>query len=171
MNSIAFSVATLTEDQALDVATAYVKGQRDPVRMAKLLGVDRFDMNIVMHPLVRGHVVRMERVAQAQCSMEDHMNKLAEIRDAAFDDENWKVALAAETQRGKAAGLYDPKLPDDESLPDGKVDPTKLSGPELRRKLAGMIGAVIPQGEAVAELPAPEPGSIEAQESLDDDLV
>jgi hypothetical protein len=168
MNSIAFSVNSLTEDQALQIATAFVKGGRDPVQMARILGVDRLDMNLVMHPLVRGHVVRMQRVASSVVTMEEHLQKLADIRDAAFTDENWKVALAAETQRGKAAGLYEPKLPGDDDDPAlGKLDPTKMSTQELRRRLAQTIGAVIPQGEAIKALP--EPGSLEGQELVDDD--
>jgi hypothetical protein len=162
MNSTEFSVETLTEDQAQEIAEAFVRGDRDPQRMARILDVPKFDLNLVMHPLVRKFVVTMERAAQAICTMEDHQSQLIKIRDAAFDDENWKVALAAETQRGKASGLYDPKLPGD--LPDAdQIDPTKLSYDELRRRLAKTIGANLP--EDAKALPSPEPGSLEAQEA------
>jgi hypothetical protein len=80
------------------------------------------------------------------------MFKLREIRNAAMDDDNFKVALSAEIQLGKVAGHYDPKpLGDDDSDPNS-VDPTKLTTDELRRRLAKAIGATIPP-EA---LPAPE---------------
>ena len=35
-----------------------------------------------------------------------HVKKLAEIRDAALEKGNYTAAVAAETQRGRAAGLY-----------------------------------------------------------------
>jgi hypothetical protein len=166
MSSTAFSVNELTEELALQVAEAFVLCDRDPTRMARKLGVDRFDLNIVMHPMVRSYIVKMERMTVVSCTLEDHMKQLAKIRDAAMDDENYKVALAAETQRGKAAGHYDPKKLDDPA-DDGKpIDATKLSSEELRRRLAKFIGASITDPNA---LPPPEPGSLEGQAALDDD--
>lgn len=147
MKSSEFSVGTLTDDQARQIAEAYVRGEKDPPRMARLLGVDSFDLNLIMLPRVRSYIVQMQRVVRAEYSLHDHIDKLKEIRDAALGDENFKVALAAETQLGKAAGHYDPKPASDDLLPGEQVDPTKLSTGELRRRLAGMIGAVIPQGE------------------------
>lgn len=164
-----FSVATLSDEQALEVAQAYIKGDKDPLRMARILGVDSFDLNILMHPLTRGHIVRLHRALEAQHSLSEHQKQLKKIRDAAFDDENWKVALAAETQLGKAAGHYDPKPAGDGELPGGQVDPTKLTYEDLRRRVANSVGAVIPNEEPKA-LPEPEPGSLEAQDS-DNDMI
>jgi hypothetical protein len=161
MNSTAFSVATLTEEQALEIAKAYIQGDKDPVRMARILGVDSFDLNLIMHPLARGYIVKLHRETGAAHDLTEHMRQLKKIRDAAFDDDNFKVALAAETQLGKAAGHYDPKPAGEVS--SGELDPTKLSTDELRRRLAQTIGAVIPQKEQ--EL---LPGSVEAQESDED---
>ena len=168
MNSTEFSVGTLTEQQAQEIAAAYIKGDKDPPRMAKILGVDQFDLNILMHPLVRRFVVQFQRAIASNYSLDDHMDQLKKIRDAAFDDENWKIALSAETQLGKAAGHYDPKpLGDDPNNPDN-IDPAKLSTDELRRRLARSIGAVIPTGTA-DELPAPDSDSSEADDDEDMD--
>jgi hypothetical protein len=164
MNSIAFSAATLTDEQALELAQAYVKGDKDPLRIARILGVDSFDLNAIMHPLTRGHIVRLHRATSAEHSLADHMAFLKKIRNAAFDDDNFKVALAAETQLGKAAGHYDPKPAGDDSDPTKQLDPTKLTSDELRRRLASTIGAVIPAPKQEAL-----PGSVEAQEAEDRD--
>jgi hypothetical protein len=146
MNSIAFSAATLTESEARQIAEAYVKGDKDPLTMAKMLGVDSFDLNLIMNPAVRRFIIAFQRAVRAEYSLANHISKLKEIRDAALGEDNFKVALAAETQLGKAAGLYDPKPLD----PNGEggladADPTKLTTDELRRRLAKQIGAVIPQ--------------------------
>lgn len=146
-----FSVETLTEAQASEIADAYFKGDKDPAKMAAVLGIDRFDLNIIMHPLVRNEVVKRQRLLNGVYSIEEHISKLKEIRDAALTDENFKVALSAETQIGKAAGLYEPKLPG-EDIPGESIDPTKLTTAELRRRIARSVGAVIPSQDA---LPAP----------------
>jgi hypothetical protein len=124
-----YSVATLTEPEARQVAEAYVKGERDPVKMALLLGVDSLDLNVVMHPLTRRFVVMYEQHLQRLYSLEDHAEQLKKIRDAAFNDDNWRIALLAETQLGKAAGLYDPKaLADDQD--DPHLDPAVIPNTE-----------------------------------------
>ena len=167
MSSTEFYAGTLTEEQAQEIAAAYIKGDKDPPRMARILGVDQFDLNLLMHPLVRRFVVQFQRAVASKYSLEDHMDQLKKIRDAAFDDENFKTALASEIQLGKAAGHYDPK-PLGDTDPDGAaIDPAKLSTDELRRMLARSIGAVIPTKTDVSELPAPS----EDDEDLDADEV
>jgi hypothetical protein len=153
MNSIAFSLDTLTESQAKSIAEAYVRGDKDPPTMARILGVDSFDLNLIMHPLTRRFIVLFQREARAEYSLTDHLSMLKKIRDAAFDDENWKIALSAETQLGKAAGHYDPKPmdPEDPGSGGGMIDVGKMSTTELRRQLAKTIGAVIPQKPAELE--------------------
>lgn len=169
MSSIDFSVATLTEEQALELAQAYVKGDKDPLRIARILGVDSFDLNAIMHPMTRGYIVKLHRETSAHHSLDEHMRQLGKIRDAAFDDENFKVALAAETQLGKAAGHYDPA--DAGALPPGApIDPTKLDAADLRRRVAGIVGAVIPTANQQA-LDSPQPGSLEGQEQADSDEI
>lgn len=163
MNSTVFSAATLTEEEARRIAEAYIKGGKEPQKMAELLRVDRLDLNIIMHPYVRDHIARMQAALKPLHSLEDHVFQLAKIRDAAFEDENFKVALAAETQLGKAVGHYDPKGGDAD--PEGNQQPAKkLSTEDIRRELAKLSGAVVtPQGTLSL------PGSIEAQEADEED--
>lgn len=147
-----FSVATLTDDEALLIAEAYFKGEKDPPKMAKLLGIDQFDLNVLMHPLVRRHTTRIQREMEVTYSLKEHAAQLRKIRDAAFDDEEWKAALSAEVQLGKASGLYEPKLPGD-GLGEGKaVDAKKLGTEELRQRLAHLIGAVVPTADTSLKL-------------------
>lgn len=167
MNSIAFSAETLTNDQALQIAEAYVRGDKDPPRMARLLGVSSFDLNLLMHPMVRAHIVNIQRSIRQKYSLDDHIDQLKRIRNAAFNDDNFKIALAAETQLGKAAGHYDPKPPGEDGSPDQPIDPTKLTTAELRRRLARTIGAVIPVEEEPS-LPPPQPGEADALEDEDE---
>lgn len=155
MNSIAFSAATLSDDQAREIAAAYIKGDREPQKMARILGVDSFDLNLVVHPFVRGHIARMQSSLRENYSLSEHQEYLKKIRDAAFGDDNYKIALAAETQLGKSAGHYDPK-PIGEDADDGTApDISKLSTDDLRRRLAKMAGAVIPQDRGL-----PHPGDL-----------
>jgi hypothetical protein len=164
MSSTEFSVATLTEEQAQQIASAYIKGDRDPRKMARILEVAEFDLNLIMHPLTRGFIARMQRELDAVHDLGEHMRQLKKIRDAAFEDDNFKVALAAETQLGKAAGHYDPKLAGSDD--DDELDATKLSTDELRRRLARLAGVKLPE-----PLTLPPPGSIEGQELQDSDEI
>jgi hypothetical protein len=138
--------------------------------MARILGVDSLDLNIVMHPLTRGHIVRMHRATKNVHSLEEHMDQLKKIRDAAFDDDNYKIALQAETQLGKAAGHYDPKPVDPLTDPNNQnVDPTKLSTEDLRRRIAGAIGAVVPVGGDQRALSGGDQADVMADRDFDDD--
>lgn len=173
MRSIAYSVATLTDEEAEQVAAAYIKADKDPLRMARLLGVDSLDLNVVMHPLTRGYIVRMHRELQTTTTLHEHIDMLKKIRDAALDDDNLKIALASETQIGKAAGLYDPKpMVDPANDPSKPMDPTKLSTDDLRRRIAHSIGAVVVQPESAQSHALPEPsGDLEAMEEDEDNTV
>ncbi len=166
MKSSAFSVQTLTEAEAELLADAYVRGDKDPPKMALILGVDSFDLNSLMHPLTRAGIIRRQQSVRSLHSLEDHIDKLKEIRDAAFEAENYKVALAAETQVGKAAGHYDPKVPTDPES-DKPEEIAKLSTDQLRRRLAKAVGAVIPVSEQ--EQIEAQPGDLPPED--EDNLV
>lgn len=49
-------------------------------------------------------------IEKAQITLESHLKELAKIRDAAFKDKEYSAATTAETNRGKAAGLYTTKI-------------------------------------------------------------
>jgi len=50
--------------------------------------------------------LRGKAAVKAVLTLETHLGKLAELRDAAAKDEEWDAAIRAETKRGEAAGLY-----------------------------------------------------------------
>lgn len=170
MNSTDFSVQTLSDEGARLIAEAYIKGQKEPLRIARILGLDSFDLNLLVHPAVRGYIHEYQSAIRETYSLHDHVEKLKEIRDAAMDDENFKVALSAETQIGKAAGLYDPKVPDgDDGSKD--VDPTTLSTDQLRARLAGVKAALTGDPPKQIEDDRPLHERMDEAEDAENDLV
>jgi hypothetical protein len=57
---------------------------------------------------VRPRVQNMQEEAKdrALLSLEEHMAKLQELRDAASDDASWSPAISAEVKRGELMGFY-----------------------------------------------------------------
>jgi hypothetical protein len=57
---------------------------------------------------VRPRVKNMQEEAKdrALLSLEEHMAKLQELRDAASDDASWSPAISAEVKRGELMGFY-----------------------------------------------------------------
>ncbi len=62
-----------------------------------------------------------------------HVKKLAEIRDAALEKGNYTAAVAAETQRGRAAGLYVER----KEVRTGSLE--SLSEIELKKKMRELV--------------------------------
>lgn len=60
------------------------------------------------------HDARKSALGDAKLSLADHVAMLSELRDKAATAEQYSAAVAAETNRGKASGLY--------------IDRTELSG-------------------------------------------
>jgi phage terminase small subunit len=58
------------------------------------------------HVVVRVHEVKQELAQKYEVSFESHVRKLAEIRDLAMNEGSYAAAVAAEKNRGQAAGLY-----------------------------------------------------------------
>ena len=54
--------------------------------------------------------LKQPAIDDAQITFESHLKKLAELRDAAAAAEEFSAAITAETNRGKAAGLYTTKV-------------------------------------------------------------
>ena len=50
--------------------------------------------------------IRTPVVEAAQLTLETHLKDLFELRELAKKDMKWSAAIAAETVRGKAAGLH-----------------------------------------------------------------
>lgn len=58
------------------------------------------------HVLRRIVELKQELSSRFEVTFENHVKKLAEIRDLALADRNYSAAVAAEKNRGQAAGLY-----------------------------------------------------------------
>ena len=151
-----FSASSLSEPQALLVAEAYFKSGKDPKKMAAHLGIEKFDLDLIRHPLVKRKINALAEKMRAAYSLEDHLDRLEEIRDAAMEAGNLRIALAAELSVGKAAGLYE-KIA--ETAPVSlDADATKsLTTDESKERLAQMKAGGLLPGPAVAdELPEDE---------------
>lgn len=72
------------------------------VNAAKLLA----NTNIAL----RVEQIRKPAADAAQVTVEQHLNDLKRIRDAAFDEGKYAAAATAEVARGKVAGLYVEKV-------------------------------------------------------------
>ena len=70
------------------------------------------------HVVTRIHEVKKELAQKYEVTFEGHVKKLAEIRDLALEDGSYAAAVAAEKNRGQAAGLYI----DRKEILHGKID-------------------------------------------------
>ena len=70
------------------------------------------------HVVTRIHEVKKELAQKYEVTVEGHVKKLAEIRDLALEDGSYAAAVAAEKNRGQAAGLYI----DRKEILHGKID-------------------------------------------------
>jgi len=71
---------------------------------------------------VRLDELRKPAIEAAQITLESHLADLKMLRDKALEAEQFSAAIAAETNRGKAAGLYTEKH--EHSGPGGGPIPT-----------------------------------------------
>ena len=78
---------------------------------------------------------RAEQSGAAVLTLEQHLNSLAELRDAAKAEKAFTAAIAAEIGRGKAAGFHSDRLrPEDlELLNDAELEQVAKNGAVPRR--------------------------------------
>lgn len=72
------------------------------------------------------------KIQKGMITMEEHMNKLADLRDAAASEGKYGAAITAEVYRGRAAGFYDRKA----EVINNDRDATDLSLEEIDAQLA-----------------------------------
>jgi len=158
-----FSARTMDEASADLLVDAYFRSGKDPRKMAEILQVPSLDLEVLTHPLFRRKVIERAKQLSQRYSLDEHLEKLKEIRDACLegDKPDYKVALAAEVSLGKAAGLYE-KIKEGEDEPTS--EPEKLSTREIRRLL-------IKSGIQVqASLPAPDDPAESEEDLREEDL-
>lgn len=132
-----FSASSLSEAEAILIAEAYYRCGKNPKQMAAALGVPRFDLELIRHPLVKRQIVKLAERMRVKYSLDDHLERLQEIRDRAMEDGNLRIALAAELSVGKAAGLYE-RLAEDEAAPDKLQE---LTTAQIKERLARLEAA------------------------------
>ena len=88
-----------------------------------------------LHPLVVKYIgeLKEERLKKYEVNYASHVAELGRIKDAALKKGAWSAAVNAETNRGKAAGLYiDRKI-----IKTGKLE--DLSEQELENKMKQIL--------------------------------
>ena len=139
-----FSYLGLSASQADELAEAYFVLDRDVRRIAAHFELDSgFTKKLLLHPRTRAAIREKARdMAKTLYSREEHIAFLKKIRDAAFGDDNYKVALAGEIALGKAAGLYENLAPEDDEG-DGKAlpDPASMTTEQLKAHLQKALPA------------------------------
>lgn len=81
------------------------------------------------HVLTRIAEIKGELARKYEVTFETHVQKLAELRDAAIQNDNYAAAVSAEKYRGQAAGLYI----DRKEILHGKID--QMSREEVLREI------------------------------------
>ena len=97
-------------------------------------------MNPRLSPLVAAYVGKLkeERLKKFEVSYEGHVAELARIKEAALKKGSFSSAVNAETNRGKAAGLYiDRKI-----IKTGKLE--NMSEQELEAKMKQILDDYAP---------------------------
>ena len=118
-----------------------------------------------LSPLVVKYIgeLREERIRKHEVTYEGHIAELARLRESALKKGSFSSAVNAETNRGKAAGLYiDRKI-----IKTGKLE--DMSEQELEAKMKqlltdyGQIIDVTPSKSSESSLPNPEESSSDPQ--------
>jgi len=125
-------------------------------------------MNPRLSPLVAQYVgsLKEERLKKFEVSYENHVAELARIKEMALKKGSFSSAVNAETNRGKAAGLYiDRKI-----IKTGKLE--DMSEAELEAKMkqilddyAPLLNAQTVEGEAIEAPKSSESSSQPKSES------
>ena len=98
-----------------EFARLYASGNLTIQEAARRAGYSETTVLVCYRLLQEEHypkvVKRVEEIREAlahraDVTFENHVNKMAEIRDAAMEKGNFTAAVAAEKARGQAAGLY-----------------------------------------------------------------
>ena len=118
-----------------------------------------------LSPLVVKYIgeLREERIRKHEVTYEGHIAELARLRESALKKGSFSSAVNAETNRGKAAGLYiDRKI-----IKTGKLE--DMSEQELEAKMKqllndyGQLIDVTPSKSSESSLPSPEESSSDPQ--------
>ena len=109
-------------------------------------------MNPRLSPLVAAYIGKLkeERLKKFEVSYENHVAELARIKEMALKKGSFSSAVNAETNRGKAAGLYiDRKIIKTGKLEDMSEEELEIKMKQILDDYAPLLNAKTVEGEAI----------------------
>ena len=128
-------------------------------------------MNPRLSPLVAGYIGKLkeERLKKFEVTYEGHVAELASIKELALKNGSFSSALNAETNRGKAAGLYiDRKIIKTGKLEDMSEEELEAKMKQILDDYAPLLNAKTVEGEAIEAPKSSESSSQQTSESSSD---
>ena len=128
-------------------------------------------MNPRLSPLVAAYVGKLkeERLKKFEVSYENHVAELARIKELALKKGSFSSAVNAETNRGKAAGLYiDRKIIKTGKLEDMSEEELEAKMKQILDDYAPLLNAKTVEGEAIEAPKSSESSSQQTSESSSD---
>ena len=129
-------------------------------------------MNPRLSPLVASYVGKLkeERLKKFEVSYEGHVAELARIKELALKKGSFSSAVNAETNRGKAAGLYiDRKIIKTGKLEDMSEEELEIKMKQILDDYAPLLNAQTVEGEAI-EAPKSSGSSLQQTKESSSDL-
>ena len=128
-------------------------------------------MNPRLSPLVAAYVGKLkeERLKKFEVNYDGHVAELARIKELALKKGSFSSAVNAETNRGKAAGLYiDRKIIKTGKLEDMSEEELELKMKQILDDYAPLLNAQTVEGEAIEAPKVSESSSPQTKESSSD---
>ena len=128
-------------------------------------------MNPRVSPLVAAYLGKLkeERLKKFEVNYETHVAELARIKELALKKGSFSSAVNAETNRGKAAGLYiDRKIIKTGKLEDMSEQELEAKMKQLLADYEPLLNAKTVEGEAIEAPKSSESSSPQTSESLSD---
>jgi len=126
-------------------------------------------MNPRLSPLVAAYIGKLkeERLKKFEVNYENHVAELARIKEMALKKGSFSSAVNAETNRGKAAGLYiDRKIIKTGKLEDMSEEELEIKMKQILDDYAPLLNAQTVEGEAIEA--SSDPVHLEESTSLQD---
>jgi len=128
-------------------------------------------MNPRLSPLVAQYLGKLkeERLKKFEVNYENHVAELARIKEMALKKGSFSSAVNAETNRGKAAGLYiDRKIIKTGKLEDMSEEELEAKMKQILDDYAPLLNAKTVEGEAIEAPKSSESSSQQTSESSSD---
>ena len=128
-------------------------------------------MNPTLSPLVAAYIGKLkeERLKKFEVNYENHVAELSRIKEMALKKGSFSSAVNAETNRGKAAGLYiERKIIKTGKLEDMTEEQLEAKMKQILDDYAPLLNAKTVEGEAIEAPKSSESSSQQTKESSSD---